>query len=222
MLLGVAAVWLMLPRGRRGPRRRHRCLAAVALGLGALAACPRLGTGLADEPVSGARGRHGRLGRGGGHLPQSGLLRHLVRPVAVGRRRAVLRSPAPSSWPWPPWWSTPGRSWSRSSSCSCWPSPRERPPYDRVSWEAPISAVAGVVMVGLSLDDHWRLVLRSSPPGANHRPARSFPPAEAAMAVGVLAPQHVARLGRRTVRPALDRRRSGRRAAVGRRWSARP
>jgi len=62
--------------------------------------------------------------------------------------------------------------------------PKGRAAYDRVSWEAPIAAAAGVVMVG---------ILSITIGGAFSHPI--VPPTEAALAAGVLAPQHVAGFG---------------------------
>lgn len=68
--------------------------------------------------------------------------------------------------------------------------PEGRANYDRVSWEALISAVTGIVIVG---------VLSMTIGGVfspTQTPARAItPPTEQALSAGVLVPQHVARLG---------------------------
>ncbi len=68
--------------------------------------------------------------------------------------------------------------------------PEGRAHYDRVSWEAAISAATGIVTVGvLSIAVGGVL----APPGP--LPPPIFPPSEADLAADVLAPHHVARLG---------------------------
>jgi NADH-quinone oxidoreductase subunit J len=62
--------------------------------------------------------------------------------------------------------------------------PKGKAAYDRVSWEAPLAAAAGVVMVG---------VLSVVIGGVFSRPL--VPPADAALVAGVLTPQHVAQFG---------------------------
>ena len=75
-------------RNRPGTRRGHRD-GGHRPGAGRLAGAP---SGRLDgrRHVPGPRGGDRRLGRRGRHLPQSALLRDLVRPVAVGHGRAVL------------------------------------------------------------------------------------------------------------------------------------
>jgi NADH-quinone oxidoreductase subunit J len=68
--------------------------------------------------------------------------------------------------------------------------PEGKAPYDRVSWEALISAVTGTVIVGI-LSMTIGGVLSPIKPAT--LPPR--PPAAASLANGVLTPQHVARLG---------------------------
>ena len=84
--------------------------------------------------------------------------------------------------------------------------PEGKAAYDRVSWEALLSAVTGVVIVGVLSMTIGRVL---SPANAAAQPVDRAD-AEEALDAGILAPQHVARLGRRAVRPAPDRRRSGR------------
>jgi len=89
--------------------------------------------------------------------------------------------------------------------------PEGRAAYDRVSWEAPISAAAGIVMVGVlsitiggvfspAKGDGGRfrqnVVPLEKANGENDlRPLPITAPTEEALAEGVLAPQHVAGLG---------------------------
>ena len=63
-------------------------------------------------------------------------------------------------------------------------------PYDRVSWEALISAATGMVIVGVLSMTIGGVFLPAQTPD---RPIT--PPVEEVLADGVLAPQHVARLG---------------------------
>ena len=62
--------------------------------------------------------------------------------------------------------------------------------YDRVSWEALISAVTGIMIVGILSMTIGGVFLPAKPP---LQPL--VPPAEEALATGILTPQHVARLG---------------------------
>ncbi len=66
--------------------------------------------------------------------------------------------------------------------------PEGRAPYDRLSWEALVSATTGAVMVGI-----LSVALFAAPAG----PSAGLPPrpTEAQLAAKVLAPDHVARLG---------------------------
>ena len=68
--------------------------------------------------------------------------------------------------------------------------PEGRAVYDRVSFEGPLSAAAGIVIVGLLSIAIGGVF---SPAGLAGHPI--VPPTEQALAAGVLAPQHVARLG---------------------------
>ena len=89
IILGAAAMWLMLPRGKAPGRAAGVVLGAIALGLGA-SRLPGLGSWLADGMFWVLAAITVGLGRRGGDLPQPGLLCRLVRPVAVGGSRAVL------------------------------------------------------------------------------------------------------------------------------------
>jgi NADH-quinone oxidoreductase subunit J len=68
--------------------------------------------------------------------------------------------------------------------------PEGKAPYDRVSWEALISAVTGMVIVGVLSMTIGRVFSPSAPP-----PYPVVPVAEKVLAAGILTPQHVARLG---------------------------
>ena len=93
--------------------------------------------------------------------------------------------------------------------------PEGKAAYDRVSWEAPIAAAAGVVMVGVLSMTIGGVF---SPAAAGAHCARSFRRRKRAWPPASSTPQHVARLRRRVVRPALDCGRGRRDAAVGARW----
>ncbi len=64
--------------------------------------------------------------------------------------------------------------------------PEGKAAYDRVSWEAPISALAGALMVG---------ILSMTIGGAFSQPISPLTQSPEALAAGVLASEHVARLG---------------------------
>ena len=68
--------------------------------------------------------------------------------------------------------------------------PEGKSPYDRVSWEALMSAVTGIVIVGVLSMTIGRVFSPVEPPA---RPIT--PVTEKVLAAGILAPQHVARLG---------------------------
>ena len=95
--------------------------------------------------------------------------------------------------------------------------PEGKAPYDRVSWEALLSAVTGIVIVGvLSMTIGGVLSPAEPAARADHPGNRS--------GFGRRHSHAAARrpAGRRIVRPALDRRRSGRRCCCWWRWSGRP
>ena len=74
--------------------------------------------------------------------------------------------------------------------------PEGKASYDRVSWEASISAVVGMMIVGvLSISIGRRARFRRGPRQRRRIGANPAPPSEEAMAANILAPQHVARFG---------------------------
>ena len=93
--------------------------------------------------------------------------------------------------------------------------PRGRTYYDRLSWEAMLSASAGAVMIGvLSMTLHRVFVPEAAPPAADasnvavtdasgasanaeatNVPALPEPPTSESLQANILAPEHVARLG---------------------------
>ena len=90
--------------------------------------------------------------------------------------------------------------------------PEGKAAYDRVSWEALLSAAAGVVIVGVLSMTIGGVFRRPSRADRRDRDADRSEPGRS----GVLAPQTRRPARRRAVRPAPDRGRSGRHAAVGR------
>jgi len=70
--------------------------------------------------------------------------------------------------------------------------PEGRAPYDRVSWEPPLSAAAGVVLVGVLSAAIGGLLSAAGAPSTAGLPA-SF--SQESLATGVLAQRHVARFG---------------------------
>ncbi len=68
--------------------------------------------------------------------------------------------------------------------------PEGKAPYDRVSWEALISAVTGIVIVGVLSMTIGRVFSPAEPPAV-----AMVPQTQEALASGILTPQHVARLG---------------------------
>ena len=148
-LLVAAGMWLLLPRVRpRRPGGRRGAGRWSAWGMLA-SQVPGLGGWIDGGVFYVLAGVTVVAAAGHGHPPQPALLGHLVRHDRCWARPGCSCSRGPSSWPWPPSWSTPGRSWSPSCSCSCWPSPEGRAAYDRVSWEALVSAATGAVIVGI-------------------------------------------------------------------------
>ena len=192
-LLGAVGMWLMLPRGAarrpRGGRRAGRGRAGAwgsrrLPGLGDLA-------GRGHVLRAGGRDRRCRRWRRSpsatrSTAPSGSACRCWARP-------ACSSSAGPSSWPWPPWWSMPGRSWSRSCSCSCWPSPRTRL-YDRVSWEAAAFGGHGRGAGRRAVDDAGRVAR-----GRRRQAGRSSPLTAAGRALWPATPDAAARrpLGRR-------------------------
>ena len=190
LLLGAVGVWLMLPRGRARGRGLGMVLTAAALGLGA-SRLPWLGQWTADVVFLVLAAVTVVSAAGGGDVPQSGILRDLVRSIAAGHGGVVSRGRRPVS-----------RGGDRGDLR------RGDPGYVPLRAYAGAAQGAGRVRPrelggadcggrgggdgGHSLDCHWRDFCR------RRRPAHAaplVPPTEAALAAGVLDPQHVARFG---------------------------
>lgn len=182
LLLAAAGTWLMLPRGSARGRGLGMILAAVALGLGAsrLAWLGQWTTegmfmALAAVTVVSALGAvtfhnpvYCAIWFGQSLLGTAGLFlligaQFLAVATVVVYAGAILVT---------------------FLFVLMLAQPKGRAPYDRVSWEAPIAAAVGVVMVGF---------LSMMIAGAFSQPI--VPPTDATLAAGVLTPQHVARLG---------------------------
>ncbi len=192
ILLGVAAVWLMLPRGRAPGRGAGVVLGAIALGLG-LSRLPVLGSWLAESMflvlavvtvVSAAAAVTFRnpvycaVWFGLSLLGVAGLFlfagaQFLAMATVVVYAGAILVT---------------------FLFVLMLAQPEGRAPYDRVSWEPPLSAAVGVLLVGLLSAAIGGLVSAGNSPGGEKSGAIS-PPAAESLAVGVLAPEHVARFG---------------------------
>lgn len=187
-LLGALGLWLMLPRGTARGRGVGIVMASIALGLGA-SQVPRLGNWMADgiflvlaaiTVVSAAAAVTFRnplycaIWFGQSLLGTAGLFfftgaQFLAVATVVVYAGAILVT---------------------FLFVLMLAQPEGKASYDRVSWEALISAVTGVVIVGVL----------SMTIGAVFSPVASpahpmIPPAETDLAAGVLIPQHVARLG---------------------------
>jgi NADH-quinone oxidoreductase subunit J len=194
LLLAAVGVWLMLPRGGARGRGVGMILTAVALGWGA-SRLPRLGQWMADDlflilaavTVVSALGAvtfrnpvYCAIWFGQSLLGTAGLFffagaQFLAVATVVVYAGAILVT---------------------FLFVLMLAQPEGKAAYDRVSWEAPISAVAGVVMVGiLSMTIGGVFGPRgpSAPAAAHVRPIVA--PTDADLAAGVLTPQHVARLG---------------------------
>ena len=188
-MLGAVGMWLMLPRGAARGRAAGIVLGAVALGLG-LSQLPRLGQWTADGlflvlaavTVVSAAGAvtfrnpvYCAIWFGQSLLGVAGLMllagaQFLAVATVVVYAGAILVT---------------------FLFVLMLAQPEGRAAYDRVSFEGPLSAAAGIVIVGLLSIDHRRGVLAGRP----GRACRSFRRRKQALAAGVLAPQHVARLG---------------------------
>jgi NADH-quinone oxidoreductase subunit J len=182
LLLAAVGLWLMLPRGETRGRGVGMLLAAIALGLGA-AQLPRLGLWMAEGvflvlaavTVVSALGAvtfrnpvYCAIWFGQSLIGTAGLFllagaQFLAVATIVVYAGAILVT---------------------FLFVLMLAQPEGKAAYDRVSWEAPIAAVAGVVIVGF---------LSSMIGGVFSHPIA--PPTEAALAAGVLTPQHVAGLG---------------------------
>ncbi len=184
-VLGALGMWLMLPRGTTGGRGIGILLSVIALGLGA-SQVPRLGDWMAD----------------------SLFLVLAFTTVASAAAAVTFRSPVYCAI----WF---GQSLLGTAALFFFTGaqflavativvyagailvtflfvlmlaqPEGKTAYDQVSWEALISAVTGIIIVG---------VLSLTIGGALGHPNLIIePPTQEALVTGVLDPQHVARLG---------------------------
>lgn len=187
-LLGALGMWLMLPRGTARGRGTGILLSTIALGLGA-SQVPRLGDWMADgvflvlaaiTVVSAAAAVTFRnplycaIWFGLSLLGTAGLFlvtgaQFLAAATVLVYAGAILVT---------------------FLFVLMLAQPEGKAAYDRVSWEALISAVTGTVIVGIL----------SMTIGGVFSPARPLDqtvglPTEEAMASGILTPGHVARLG---------------------------
>ena len=188
ILLGAVSLWLMLPRGDARGRGIGMMLGMVALGLGG-SQLPGLGQWMADGmflilagvTVISAVGAitfrnpvYCAIWFGLSLLGVSGLFflagaQFLAVATVVVYAGAILVT---------------------FLFVLMLAQPEGKASYDRVSWEASISAVAGMVIVGvlsISIGSVFSPVERPANPIA--------PPTEEALAANILTPQHVARLG---------------------------
>ncbi|MBN2580117.1 MAG: NADH-quinone oxidoreductase subunit J [Pirellulales bacterium] len=183
-LLGSLGLWLMLPRGGRRGRLAGAALAVVALGLAA-SQTPRLGTWTAE-----------------------GIFAALALVTVVAAAAAVTcRNPVYCAI----WFGLTllgtaglfllvGAQFLAAATVVVYAGailvtflfvlmlaqPEGKAAYDRASWEAMLSAVTGVVLIG---------VLSITVGGALTAPPPEAAPSAAAVQAGVLRPQHVAALG---------------------------
>ena len=187
--LGAVALWLLLPRGNARGRGAGAVLGAVALGLAA-AQLPMLGQWMAD-----------------------GLFGTLAAVAVVSAVGAVtFRNPIYCA----VWFGLTllgvaglfllaGAQFLAVATIVVYAGailvtflfvlmlaqPEGKAGYDRVSWEASISSVVGMVMVGV-----LSIAVSGVFSSDKKIPSPSiFPPTDAALADGVLTPQHVVRFG---------------------------
>jgi NADH-quinone oxidoreductase subunit J len=193
ILLGVVGVWLMLPRGRGAGRGAGIVLGAIALGLG-FSRLPGLGSWLA----------------------QSMFLVLAVVTVASAAAAVTFRNPVYCA----VWFGLSllgtaglflfaGAQFLAVATVVVYAGailvtflfvlmlaqPEGRARYDRVSWEPPLSAAAGVLLVGVLSAAIGGLVSPAPSGGAHSAPGALTPPSAKSLDAGVLAPEHVARLG---------------------------
>lgn len=187
-LLGALGLWLMLPRGTARGRGVGIVMASIALGLG-VSQVPRLGEWMADgiflilagiTVVSAAAAVTFRnplycaIWFGQSLVGVAGLFfftgaQFLAVATVVVYAGAILVT---------------------FLFVLMLAQPEGKAPYDRVSWEALISATTGIVIVGLLSMSIGGVF---SPAEAPAKPIAA--PSQEALADGVLVPQHVARLG---------------------------
>lgn len=188
MLLGALGVWLMLPRGAARGRGIGVALAAVALGLAA-SRMPLLGMWMADgafvaiaaitvvsaaAAVTFSNPVYCALWFGQSLLGAAGLFfllgaQFLAVATVVVYAGAILVT---------------------FLFVLMLAQPEGKAAYDRRSWEAPLSAAIGILIVG---------ILSMTIGGVFHQSENASPPLPAptqeALAAHILATQHVARLG---------------------------
>jgi NADH-quinone oxidoreductase subunit J len=188
ILLGVVSLWLMLPRGNAKGRGIGIVLGAISLGLGA-SQMPRLGSWMADGvfwilaavTIVSAVGAitfrnpvYCAIWFGQSLLGVAGLFffvgaQFLAVATVVVYAGAILVT---------------------FLFVLMLAQPEGRAEYDRVSWEASLSAAAGMMIVA---------VLSITIGGIFSLPELSLssysPATEEAMAANILAPEHVARIG---------------------------
>jgi NADH-quinone oxidoreductase subunit J len=189
-LLGALGLWLMLPRGNSRGRGIGAVLGIIALGLGA-STLPSLGNWLTDglfvvlaaitvisavATITFRNPVYCAIWFGQTLLGTAGLFlfagaQFLAAATVVVYAGAILVT---------------------FLFVLMLAQPEGRAVYDRVSWEAPISAAAGIVMVGI-LSITIGGVFSPDIKGLYYFPIGA--PTEEALAEGVLAPQHVAGLG---------------------------
>jgi NADH-quinone oxidoreductase subunit J len=187
-VLGSLGMWLMLPRGTARGRGSGVLLSSIALGLGA-SQVPRLGDWMADGVflvlaavtiVSAAAAVTFRnpvycaIWFGQSLLGTAGLFlftgaQFLAVATVVVYAGAILVT---------------------FLFVLMLAQPEGKAPYDRVSWEAPAAAIAGIAIVGI-LSMTIGGVLSSADPSS---PAM-VPATQPALADGILTPDHVARFG---------------------------
>jgi NADH-quinone oxidoreductase subunit J len=187
-LLGALGMWLMLPRGTARGRGTGVVLSTIALGLGA-SQVPRLGDWMADGVflvlaaitiVSAAAAVTFRnplycaIWFGQSLLGTAGLFlftgaQFLAVATVVVYAGAILVT---------------------FLFVLMLAQPEGKAPYDRVSWEALISAVTGIAIVGVLSMTIGRVFSPVEPPAV-----AIVLQTQDALKSGILTPQHVARLG---------------------------
>lgn len=187
-LLGALGMWLMLPRGTARGRSVGIVMASVALGLG-VSQVPRLGDWMDDglflilgaitvvaaaAAVTFRNPLYCAIWFGQSVLGVAGLFlfigaQFLAVATVVVYAGAILVT---------------------FLFVLMLAQPEGKASYDRVSWEALISAVTGVAMVGLLSMTIGRVF---SPAELAKQPIE--PPTAAMLSADILTPQHVARLG---------------------------
>jgi NADH-quinone oxidoreductase subunit J len=188
-LLGALGMWLMLPRGTARGRGVGVVMASIALGLG-ISQAPRLSDWMANGvflilaaiTVVSAAGAvtfrnplYCAIWFGQSLLGTAGLFfftgaQFLAVATVVVYAGAILVT---------------------FLFVLMLAQPEGKAPYDRVSWEALISAVTGIAMVGILSMMIGGVLSPVEPPAQPISP----PHTESELAESILAPQHVARLG---------------------------